>query len=130
MNLWLYLILIVLPQYSQSATKTKKRIPANTNGINLQVLDEDFDASSWEKEGYIVKQKLEVPSTESPNPRQRDLIFRNAGLFELIAGWDHLDKDLLYLRAKHKSLEQLQEQYPQMPLSALEKLILLLKGEK
>ena len=55
-------------------------------------------------------------------PRERDSILRQADLAKEVQPWDHLDRDLLLLKAAHFSKEELRVAYPQIPEEKLDRL--------
>lgn len=77
---------------------------------------EEFPANKYE----IKKNK----KSEVLPPNERDALFSQAGLTEHTANMDHLDKDVLLLRARTMDIKQFEKQYPNIPSS---KLILLKK---
>lgn len=55
-------------------------------------------------------------------PRERDSILRQADLAQEVQQWDHLDRDLLLLKAAHFNREELRVAYPQIPEEKLDRL--------
>lgn len=61
------------------------------------------------------------PWTE-PSPKLRNFIFRESGINKYVQGYDHLKKDMLFLRAQENSLDQLLKRYPKIPQPVLREL--------
>ena len=65
-----------------------------------------------------------------PTVQDRETAFSQAGLKELIASWDQLDRDMLYLRARDQDTPTLIAQYPKLPSGKLQALHDYLKSVK
>lgn len=53
---------------------------------------------------------------------ERDRVIEQAGLTKFVQKMDSLDKDLLVINARDKSIEKLLKKYPKMPADSLKKL--------
>ncbi len=86
----------------------------------------DFPAEKLKKDGYKVhpyeRSVLESRKDQIPDPVKRDQIFAKAGIASKVVTWDHLEKDMLYMRALTGTLPELQAKYPKMDKSSLQKL--------
>ncbi|MGZ3790257.1 MAG: hypothetical protein ACXVLQ_17120 [Bacteriovorax sp.] len=66
----------------------------------------------------------EDDTTSSSN---RDKIFEQSEIHSELAGWDELARDLLWVRAKRDTKDQLFQQYPQISKKKLDTLSNLIK---
>jgi len=127
-------VLILLLVISSSAVFCGERAFAdssNTPGqYHVQSLDPDLDVSSLAAPNVVVRQ-AKAPKQDAsdllPSIEERDTAFRKAGFEAELAKWDELDRDHLYMRAKHMSAEKVFENYPSLPKKKLTALIQLLK---
>jgi hypothetical protein len=127
-------VLILLLVISSSAAFCVERARAessNTPGqYHVQSLDPDLDVSSLAAPNVVVHQ-AKAPKQDAkdqlPSIEDRDTAFRKAGFETELSKWDELDRDHLYLRAKHMSEEKIFENYPTLPKKKLTALIQLLK---
>ncbi|QDK46357.1 hypothetical protein DOM22_14870 [Bdellovibrio sp. ZAP7] len=119
------LSLLSLTAFAKSTEKKKdeKRKPSQT--FNYTVYSEDFPQDQLDGPVNGSSQEAAVL-----NPGQRDVILGRAGLTNYVASWDHLEKDILVLRASKNSFEVLRSKYPKLPPAALQQLQLLLKTGK
>jgi hypothetical protein len=86
------------------------------------ILDENVDASKLAPHQV---QKKSRPK-DFPSIERRNSDFLKAGIISG-ASEDELDKDLLWISAKHSSLSDLQEKYPKIPKEKLTLLMGLVK---
>lgn len=94
------------------------RIP--TKKYNLEALDSNLDFSHLDSKFNVIdKRKYYKVSKTLPATRERDLRFEDSALTNAVKSWDHLEKDLLYLRAKKMSLTYLLKKYPALKENSL-----------
>lgn len=79
----------------------------------------DYPAEKFPSDKYKIKKNK--PSDVLP-PEERDLLLSQAGLTDDTSHMDHLDKDVLVLRAKNLDLKALEKQYPKIPSAKLKDL--------
>lgn len=105
-----------------AATKTRK--PTQAGEVQVVPVSPDIDPTGYEEEGFSVLRPSDPSSPgEIPHPNVRDALFEKAGLTaQDLAGWDALDKDMLYLRARRYSVDELAALYPSISRKKLEKL--------
>ncbi|WP_220128745.1 hypothetical protein [Bdellovibrio sp. KM01] len=103
--------------------KDEKRKPSQT--FNYTVYSEDFPKEQLDGPVNASQQEAAVL-----NPGQRDMYLSQAGLIKYVASWDHLEKDILVLRASKNSLAILRSKYPTLPPASLQQLQILLKTSK
>ena len=105
----------------------------DSNGMTVIQLDPSMPTEGLKAAGYDVTTADEFnqydPWTE-PSPRLRDRLFAEAGVRPYIGRFDHLKKDMLFLRAQEDSLDQLAKRYPGIPTRVLWTLQQLITGEK
>lgn len=103
---------------------TKARKPTQAGDVQVVPVSPDIDPSGYEEEGFTVLKPGDPSSPgEIPHPNVRDAIFAKAGLTTNdLAGWDALDKDMLYLRARRYSVDELAALYPAISRKKLDKL--------
>lgn len=104
------------------AVKAEKTTRKPTQDINYSVFSDQ----------YPKEQLGNIESEESAvlNPAQRERILATANLLRHTNTWDHLEKDILILRASKNSLEDLQRKYPKIPAVQLQQLRILLRAGK
>jgi len=111
-----FLILGVLFWASQASSDEQ---PAQQPTFTIAVDPQLSSPQAFEGLGTAV---VPLRKTEGVAPRkdERDRLFATIrGLNKIISPWDALDKDLLYIRAQHRGLDQLSATYPQVPKSIL-----------
>lgn len=126
----------------EDATAAGGRAPASaapkaaavSNGVTILQLDPKFPVGRLRKAGYRVRTYASINREDpwrDPSVQLRDDLFSRVGLQESTKDWDHLAKDLLFLRAQDQSLERLAGNYPKIPrarLARLQKTIRRAKG--
>jgi hypothetical protein len=89
-------------------------------------MNPEIPVENLKKDGYQVypyEKKIEGNvARELPDPVKRNQILTEAGLEKTISKWDHLERDMLYMRARAMPLKELQTKYPKLPKRSLEKL--------
>lgn len=119
-----------------SAMSSPERTLQNLNDIQIKNLDPDFEVEEFEKSGYNIdrSENYQQAGDGLPLPQVRDQILESSGLLPRIMKWDHLERDILVLRAKQYSLTQISSMYPNLPkanLQHLQRLVLSYgKGRK
>ena len=108
-----------------SSTKTKDDKRKPNQEINYTVYSENYPKDQLGGPVNATTQETAVL-----NPGHRDMLLSQAGLTKHVGSWDHLDKDMLILRASKKSLPTLRTQYPILPAGSLAQLQSLLKAGK
>jgi hypothetical protein len=127
-------VLILLLVISSSAVFCGERAFADSSTTpgqyHVQSLDPDLDVSSLAAPNVVVHQ-AKAPKQDAedllPSTEDRDTAFKKVGFGTELAKWDELDRDHLYMRAKHMSEEKVFENYPTLPKKKLTALIQLLK---
>lgn len=107
--------------------------PALKNGITVLQLDPLMPVGRLRKLGYKVRTLAEIERRDpwsEPDPKLRDRLFASAGLSEATKTWDHLDRDMLFLRAQEQRLDFLTETYPKIPRALLAQLQRKIRREK
>lgn len=89
--------------------------------VHVDQLDPEADMRPFDKPGFKVRDRSKGHD-EIPQPKNRDAAFKAAGLLKHVKGWDAVDRDVLYLRAKSLSLDDLKARYPKLDADALSKL--------
>lgn len=106
---------------------------ANTPGqYHVQSLDPNIDVSSLAAPGVVVHQAKaprQDPGDLLPSTETRDKAFKKAGFNDELADWDQLDRDQLYLRARHMNEDRVLTYYPNLPKKKLIALIEILHAE-
>ncbi len=87
-------------------------------------------AQSGAMETQSVRALVAARTESLPLRSKRVEVLEKAGLKREIAPMDELDKDMLFLRARHQSLARLQQMYPQIPAHKLLALQKLTRGAK
>ncbi len=107
---------------SNSKASESERKP---NQVNVNTFDKDYPTKELEKNGYNVNGSIDAGQrSEVLSGKLRDELFVKVGLTQVVTGWDELQKDLLFLRAKHaKNLQELHAKYPQINSSTLSELM-------
>lgn len=98
-------------------------IPKGTIEVNPKV----YKQKSFRKRKNIKVQTMKpagVPHPQAlPDKEQREAVFaRVPELEQHIEKMDELDRDLLYMRAKHGTVAEMQEKTPDIPVEILQKL--------
>lgn len=87
---------------------------------------EEVVVKGLEGDQYQIHRADEPNGEDVIDARERDHLFLRAKILALVADYDHVDRDLLYIRVKDKSVADVAKQYPKIPkekLAALKKLI-------
>lgn len=120
----LLLILISASAFGLGASAFgNDEIPKGTIEVNPRV----YKPKAFRKHKNIKVQALQptgVPHPQAlPDKEQREAVFaRVPELAPHIAKMDELDRDLLYMRAKHGTLAEMREKTPDIPAEVLQKL--------
>ena len=126
LTLLLTLIFLLSPISSNAADKTakkeskkvsSKRAVAEDSAMRVLPLDPYFPVEQLPKNYQAEKSSSEVLSSG-----QRDQFFQAAGLSEAVKGWDHFEKDILYMRVKNENINEVVGRYPLVPADALQRL--------
>lgn len=80
----------------------------NKNAIHI-VTSTDYPTTQLNTKKFNINKKLKEDVIDS---HQRDLFFEACGLIEKTSYFDHVDKDILLLRARSLSLSHLEIKYP------------------
>jgi len=119
---------------ASAASKAAPKVAAASNGVTILQLDPKFPVGRLRKAGYRVRTYASINREDpwrDPSVQLRDDLFSSVGLQKSTKDWDHLAKDLLFLRAQDQSLERLAGNYPKIPralLARLQKTIRRAKG--
>jgi hypothetical protein len=89
--------------------------------IQVQMLDPSADSGAFNSPTYDVHAAAAARSA-LPSPRERDAAFSRAGLEPSLQGWDAVERDVLYLRARSLPQTELLKRYPKLDAAALQKL--------
>ena len=120
---------IIFLNVSNAKSKSSESKPSDPNRkpnqINVNTFDKNYPTKDLEKSGYNVNGSIDPgPRSEVLSGKLRDELFVKIGLAQVVTGWDELQKDLLFLRAKHaKNLQELHGKYPQINSSTLSELM-------
>ncbi len=90
----------------------------------IDVYDPNYPKDAFQNvPGAKVLVHKEKKSQRLPSVEERDESFAKVkDLPTLVNGWDEMEKDLLFMRAKHDSLTKLKKQYPAIDAKLLVKL--------
>lgn len=127
-----------ITSFSSSAEDSVERVPssvANPSGVTVVLLEPQKkpSISALAAKGHTVITELEFAASDpwsEPSPQLRDRLFAQSGLAPFLSSFDHLKKDLLFLRAQETTMERLQKRYPSLPRARLLVLRQLIDGEK
>lgn len=125
----LSLFFLLYPPQLPAETMTNKE---EDSEIHIAPLDPEFPAAQMAEPGVKVDSEKKDPRFRDSLPTfaVRNRVLDSAGLLVEVSSWDHLDRDLLFIRAKNLSLEKLGSLYPNLPKSKLERFKALLLGER
>ena len=102
----------------------------NTAGqYHVQSLDPNLDVSPMAAPNVVVHQAKapkQDPNSLLPSTETRDKAFRQVGIADELAGWDQLDRDQLYLRARHMKEDRVLGYYPKLTRKKLIALVEML----
>lgn len=104
-----------------SSVKSSERKP--NQDINYSVFSEDYPKEQ-------LSGTTDAEESAILNPAERERILATTNLHRFTKGWDHLEKDILILRASKNSLPMLQQKYPKLPGAQLQQLQNLLRSGK
>jgi hypothetical protein len=126
------LLLLLLSQIVSAKAKTPKKItnirkPSQQEGVTLygEAISEDYPMDQMDPS---LKRPTE-PQREVLNPAQTSFVLSKAQLFTETQNWDHLEKDILIVRTKKYSLNELKNYYPQIQPNKLLQLKTILLGK-
>lgn len=101
-------------------------LPAIAEDFSVMVDPLEYPPGAFQREGVKVGELPSAPSEIRggiPNRGPREEVFaRIEGLLEAISTFDELDRDMLYIRARHLTPAQMEKTYPQIPAKTLEAL--------
>lgn len=98
--------------------------------IHIHGLDKHLDISSFKGTGpYQLHNEAQIRQKKSflPMVAIRDQIFKEALIDKKISTWDHLDKDLFYMKLKKSPYHAIMKKYPQFLESEVKALKSLIK---
>jgi hypothetical protein len=117
------LVLISCSNSLFAQTSNKK----DDQSIGVTLYSEDYPAEYLHKEVFEVSPPTQGTAVLGPTRRQE--VLNKAQLAAATSTWDHLEKDILILRASKNSIEELKKKYPRLPKQNLLKLQQLLQGQ-
>jgi hypothetical protein len=103
------------PPREPASLRQRRDSAAARNGIQILPMNSKFPASKLAESGYEVKSladRLKEDAALEPEPKQRDLLFMNSGVWTFASRLDQLDRSFLFLRAQDYSREEFQRAYP------------------
>lgn len=115
----LYWLVLLLPLVATAKEEAKD--PAFKVTVNPSV----YDAAAFEKKGFnTTRMPAQVAHPSAlPSKEEREEAFAQVKDLEVeIAEMDQLDRDMLFMRARLRPLEQLKKQYPQISGDLLDEL--------
>lgn len=139
---WVLLIafLLSLPVYLPAHAE---QLPAKTEGgadcaqdsaqiqkIHVMPLNpetEDTLLKGLTGDQYIIHRGDEPTGEDILDAQIRDRLFTRAGLLPFVGKFDQTDRDLLYLRIKYKTVNEIRKQYPKIPKDRIQALKQLLE---
>ena len=98
--------------------------------IHIIATEPGLDLSPFAGRPYQLHPYGEPSPSEAPSARERDGYFQEAQLLVQVVDWDELEKDLLFLRARHQALPELKKKYPSFSERSLETLQRLTKKRR
>lgn len=105
----------------------------DTSAVTIIQLDPDASVDDFETEGYKVIRYDEFHQRDpwtSPDPDLRDKIFREAGVAPAVKGWDHLDRDMLFLSAQEVTAKEIVAHFKTLKLAQVENLQKVIRKQK
>ena len=136
LGLAIWVLILLLPQIAWTAQpRINARVPAQTTSqtsghsdVDIYPMDSGWSPKAFGETNYNIHSPSEADGREMPAPKEREKLFAEVGLTPLIAEFDSLDRDLLYLRAKDRPLNELRELYPTLPPEPLVRLQTWIRG--
>jgi hypothetical protein len=117
MKIWTILILSVIFSFSSNARAEEKEEKID---FQTEVDAKVYSPKEFEKKSGYKTTAMKKDSTSLSTREERNLVFSKVeGLEKQITGYDHLAKDMLFYRAKSKSIKELTQFYPQIPETIL-----------
>ena len=121
LNFFVALALLVSPLASNAKAVAKRGV-AEDSAMQFLPLDPYYPVDQLPKNYEVDKNSSEVLA-----PHQRDQMFQAAGLSEIVKGWDHFEKDILFMRVKNENLNEVIGRYPLVPARSLQQLKRLIR---
>lgn len=127
----LFLFICLIPFLTLAKQKPQKkdtlRKPSQQESVTLygEAISDDYPIDQF-------NHRLNSPDDvkkEVLNPAERSFVISKAQLFAETQSWDHLEKDILLLRAKKYSFEELKRFYPRINPVKLNQLQQILSGK-
>lgn len=99
--------------------------------IHIQQVDKNFPVQQMKASGVEIHtlEKTSSDEWDLPPVLVRDRIFRESDLATDVSSWDHLDRDMLFLRARSFDAKELRNIYPQINAKKLSKLKQLIQRD-
>ncbi len=103
---------------------TRADSESETPVYHVQSMDPYIPVQEMKKPGVQIHTAGEANGEWTlPTVEKRDGYFKKAHLDQEIEAWDHMDRDLLILRAHKISSKELAKQYPKLPAKKLAALV-------
>lgn len=127
----LFLFICLIPFLTHAKQKPPKkdtlRKPSQQESLTLygEAISDDYPIDQFNN-------TLNAPDNikkEILNPAERSFVISKAQLYAETQSWDHLEKDILILRAKKYSFEELKKIYPRINPVKLNQLQQILSGK-